>query len=42
MSATAGALVDLGGGPIPQLPPHASPLRRNLLVLLGAAVVRVA
>jgi phosphonate transport system permease protein len=39
MSATVGALVDLDGGPIPQPPPHASPLRRNLLALLGAAVV---
>jgi len=39
MSATTGALARLGTGPVPPVPAHASPLRRNLLVLLGAAVL---
>ena len=39
MSAATGALARLGTGPVPPAPAHASPLRRNLLVLLGAAVL---
>ena len=39
MSVATGALAGLGHGPVPQPAPHASSLRRNLLVLLGLAVV---
>ncbi len=39
MSLAPGALAGLGAGPVPEAPPHASPLRRNLLVLLGAAIL---
>jgi phosphonate transport system permease protein len=39
MSVAAGALAGLGTGPVPPAPPHASSARRNLLVLLGAAVL---
>jgi phosphonate transport system permease protein len=39
MSVAAGAFAGLGAGPVPAAPPHASPLRRNLLVLLGAVVL---
>jgi phosphonate transport system permease protein len=39
MSVATGALAGLGDGPVPQPPPHVSPLRRNLLALLGLAVV---
>ncbi len=39
MSIAAGALAGLDTGPVPESPPHASPLRRNLLLLLGAAIL---
>jgi phosphonate transport system permease protein len=39
MSLAAGALAGLGTGSVPEAPPHASPLRRNLLALLGAAIL---
>jgi phosphonate transport system permease protein len=39
MSLAAGALAGLGAGPVPEAPPHASPLHRNLLALLGAAIL---
>lgn len=39
MNSTSGALSRFDTGPVPLAPPHASPLRRNLLVLIGAAVL---
>jgi phosphonate transport system permease protein len=39
MSLAAGALAGLGTGPVPEAPPRASPLRRHLLALLGAAIL---
>jgi phosphonate transport system permease protein len=42
MSIATGALAGLEAGPVPQVPPHVSPLRRNLVVLLGAAVLLAA
>jgi phosphonate transport system permease protein len=42
MSAVAGALAALGGGPVPSAPPRATSRRRNLIVLLGAVVLMTA
>jgi phosphonate transport system permease protein len=42
MSAAAGALAALGGGPVPSAPPRATSRRRNLIVLLGAVVLMAA
>jgi phosphonate transport system permease protein len=42
MSAVAGALAALGGGPVPSAPPRATSRRRNLIVLLGAVVLMAA
>src|SRR5499426_3541436 len=39
MSAVTGALSGLLSGPTPQAPPRQSPVRRNLALLLGLAVV---
>ncbi len=39
MTVATGALAGLGTGAVPPAPPHASPVRRNLLMLLGAAIV---
>lgn len=39
MSVATGALAGLDTGPVPEAPLHASPLRRNLWLLLGAAVL---
>jgi phosphonate transport system permease protein len=39
MSVATGPLAGLGNGPVPSAPPHDSPLRRNLILLLGAGVV---
>jgi phosphonate transport system permease protein len=39
MSVAAGALAGLDTGPVPEAPLHASPVRRNLWLLLGAAIL---
>jgi phosphonate transport system permease protein len=39
MSVATRALAGLDNGPVPEAPLHASPLRRNLWLLLGAAVL---
>jgi phosphonate transport system permease protein len=39
MSLATGALAGLNTGAVPEAPPHASPVRRNLVILVGAMVV---